>query len=148
MGDLDVDGGQRVYNDGKIDAGCCEFDWRPVYARTIGGYRAVVDFASPEVARRADGKAVTLLDGTSLEMALANSKNRLVRYELEVLVTGAGTLSVLRGGEPFRTFTAGSEKMFFASSEPLESLSFAFEGEGSADILACRPCLGMYLSFR
>ena len=147
MGDLDIDGNQRIYN-GKVDAGCCEFDWRPVYAKTIGGYRAAVDFASPEVARRADGRAVTLVDGTSLEMALANSKNRLVRYELEVLVEGAGTLSVLRGGEPFRTFTAGSEKMIFASSDPLESLSFSFDGEGSADILACRPCQGMYFSFR
>ena len=146
-GDRDIDGGQRIYN-GAIDAGCCEFDWRPVYARKIGGTHAAVDFASPEVVRRADGKAVTLVDGTSLDMTLANSENKLVQYELEVQVAGAGTLSVMRGGEPFRMIAEGGEKILFDSCDPLESLSFAFAGEGSADILACRPSRGMTILFR
>ena len=148
-GDLDADGSQRVYN-GKIDAGCCEFDWRPVYARIIGGTRAEVDAASPDVVRSVDGRAVSLVDGTSVDVTLSARRPGLLRYELKVKVSGEGTLTVVRDGEPLRTFTAqGGEEIFaYDSSDAAQSLTFAFAGAGSADILSCRSPLGMKFSFR
>ena len=122
--------------------------WTVPLALAVISTRASVGFASPEVARRADGKAVTLVDGTSFDVSVTNKLAKLQRYELEVQVSGAGTLSVLRGGEPFNTFTAGTEKIQFTGSDPLESFAFSFAGEGSADILSCRPCFGMIISFR
>ena len=148
-GDLDADGGQRVYN-GKIDAGCCEFDWRPVYARIIGGMRAEVGAASPEVVRRADGHAVSLVDGTSVDVTLAARRPGLLRYELKVKVYGGGTLTVVRDGEIWRTFTAqgGEETFMYDSADAAQSLTFAFAGAGSADILSCRSPSGVKFTLR
>jgi len=145
-GDLDMLGGQRIYN-GTIDAGCCEFDWRPVYASTIGGGRASVEFASPRVVRRADGKAVSLVDGTSLEVSTSGGRQGAACYELKVEVSGGGTLSVLRGGEPFQMFTAGVGAVAF-SGEDVESLTFSFSGDGVADILSFRSPFGMRVIIR
>ena len=148
-GDRDVDGGQRIYN-GKIDAGCCEFDWRPAYARMIGGRLATVAAVSPEVVRRADGKAVTLVDGTALEIELAKRRSGAVRYLIAVEVAGAGTLTVLRGGEPFKAFTAqgGVETFTYFSEDPADVLNFSFAGGGAADILSCRSPVGMCVCFQ
>ena len=148
-GDRDVDGGQRIYN-GKIDVGCCEFDWRPVYARMLGGRLASVAAASPEVARRPDGKAVTLVDGTALEIELAKRRSGAVRYLIAVEVAGAGTLTVLRGGEPFKAFTAqgGVETFTYFSEDPAEVLNFSFAGGGAADILSCKSPVGMCVCFQ
>ena len=148
-GDLDVDGGQRVYN-GKIDAGCCEFDWRPVYARIIGGTRAEVDAASPDVVRSVDGRAVSLVDGTSVDVTLSARRPGLLRYELKVKVYGEGTLTVVRDGEIWRTFTAqgGEETFMYDSADAVQSLTFAFAGAGSADILSCRSPSGVKFTLR
>ena len=149
LGDLDADGNQRIYN-GRIDAGCCEFDWRPVYARIIGGARATVETASPEVVRRDDGRAVSLVDGTSVDVVLSARRPGSLRYELKVKVTGAGTLTVTRDGETWRTFTTqgGEETFAYESADATQSLTFAFAGAGNADILSCRSPSGASLIFR
>ena len=145
--DTDLDGNPRVSN-ARPDCGCYEADWKPRYAKIIGRRYATVGFASPEVVTNGT-RAVTLEDGTGLTLAFDYPETKDRRMMLTVAVTGEGTLSVLRNGEVWKTFTAADEgSLAFDSSNPNESFEFAFAGDGSADIMACREFPGMMLLVR
>jgi len=104
FGDLDVDGGQRVYN-GTRDVGCYEYDWRGIYAAAIGG-RVTVESAAPSVTTNVAGK-VFIPSGTLKFTRTVIGAVRETRYTLGVNVTGNGTLTVaFDGGEP-QTVPAG-----------------------------------------
>jgi hypothetical protein len=136
--DLDVLGGQRVYN-GTIDIGCHEFDWRDDFARILSPSIVAVDSASPSVTAVAKNALRLSGDGSSMELHRVDSCCNRGSCSFLVKVSGAGTLSVFRDGaeEPWAEVTeVDCEASFsFRMSEPLEKLSFFFAGEGYADIL-------------
>lgn len=132
VGGCDLLGGQRVYN-GARDVGALEADWRPVYAKDISGRLAVLS-ASPNVVET-ESNLVRLVDSTSLSAALrtpnAAGRAALVR----VAVTGDGTLSVCVNGETADTLSAGESVVRLPlAGTGLEEISFAYSGNGHADI--------------
>lgn len=144
----DVDGGQRIYNS-AVDAGCCEFDWRGKFARSIGGVAAEAPFASPGVVMDEDGGDVVLSDGCRLQIELGNPGSRETKYETGWTITGEGVLSLLRNGELVESFTASDAGVYvFASCNPSEGMEFSFEGQGTARIRRCRAIRGMTLYVR
>jgi hypothetical protein len=148
VGGYDVDGGQRVYN-AAVDAGCCEFDWRGKFARSIGGVAAEAPFASPGVVMDEDGGDVVLSDGCRLQIELGNPESRETKYETGWTITGEGVLSLLRNGELVESFTASDAGVYvFASCNPSEGMEFSFEGQGTARIRRCRAIRGMTLYVR
>ena len=89
---FDVSGGQRVYNDGKIDIGAGEYDWRGNYAAKLNR-RAVVESASPEVTL-ADG-GVSVPDGATLEFYFYLPK---IGGDCSFRVSGEATVTATSNG--------------------------------------------------
>ncbi|MGN0852363.1 MAG: choice-of-anchor Q domain-containing protein [Kiritimatiellia bacterium] len=87
--ETDFAGGQRVYNDGKIDLGCREFDWRPVYAACLAPRHLTVDAADASVTTNAAG-ALVIPAGT----VAATWRATTSAAKLPVEVTGTGTLTL------------------------------------------------------
>ena len=151
VGGTDVYGGQRVYN-GKIDIGAVEADWRPAYAKLLDGRgsRIQVGEAAPGVTTNGvDGAAaVELHGGEAVSMAWSRPRGAAPRRG-KVLVTGAGTLSMTHGGEAYATFTAtGGAAEFEVPAAWLDTFTFAFEGEGAAELYGFSSPIGATISFR
>ena len=127
----DALGGQRIYND-ALDVGAVEYDWRPVYAQTLGGGCASVGVASSNVVWSVSGDAVNVKSG-ELAMTLTNGTGRKTDYSIPVEVSGAGTLTVTHNGEPLAVLTAGDGATVLAFKNSLEenSLAFAYDGSDS-----------------
>lgn len=93
----DVVGNSRVSN-GRIDIGCCEFDYRPVFARTLNPFGAVsVAEASSNVLLVAEEDELALDRDASLTVDMG-PVGTPARYRLSAEVLGNGTLSI-RDGE-------------------------------------------------
>ena len=124
----DALGGQRIYND-ALDVGAVEYDWRPVYAQTLGGGCASVGVASSNVVWSASGDAVNVRSG-ELSMTLTNDTDRKTDYSIPVEVSGAGTLTVTHNGEPLAVLTAsdGATVLAFKNSLAENSLLFQYDG--------------------
>ena len=124
----DALGGQRIYN-GALDIGAVEYDWRPVYAQTLGGGRASVGAASSNVVWSASGDAVNVRSG-ELSMTLANDTGRKADYSIPVEVSGVGTLTVTHNGEPLVVLTAsdGATVLAFKNGLAENSLAFVYDG--------------------
>ncbi len=134
--DRDLSGAPRITN-GSLDPGALEADWLPQYAKTLGGARTkiVVDEAGSRVVDDGSGK-ITIPDGESLALTWGDATMRGVR-KATVRVTGAGTLTVTVGGEPYASLTAADgEQTFSFLSKNLSAydFGFAFAGEGSATL--------------
>lgn len=140
QGETDVSGNPRVLN-GAIDIGCYEADWKGQYAKDLGGRRATVTAATVNV-RDVDGKVV-LADGAGLALELA-AKECTVKIEFTVT---DGTLTVMRGGEVFGTYTAG-QTLSLNDTADLESFAFSYEGTGNATLACCRAQPGVMLLVR
>lgn len=93
-------GGQRVYN-GTIDAGCSEFDWRPVFAACLTPKKLVVDAADPSVTTNAAGALVIPSGAVSATWTAA-----VASAKLPIEVTGTGTLSIYLNEALVQTVTA------------------------------------------
>ncbi len=65
----DIAGGQRIYNNGKIDIGPGEYDWRDVFAQSLNRKYVAVDAAS-ETVMVADAGGLRLVEGDSLRLSL------------------------------------------------------------------------------
>lgn len=131
VGDQDLLGGQRVYN-GVRDIGALEADWRTAYARDVNR-RLTVSSASPAVVETAD-RRVRLVDGTSLVAKLRGS-DPVKRILVRATVSGGGALDLRVNGETVQTLTAGETEAVLALANSLtDELSFAYAGEGFADI--------------
>ena len=131
VGDRDLLGGQRVYN-GARDIGALEADWRTAYARDVNR-RLTVSSASPAVVETAD-RRVRLVDGTSLVAKLRGS-DPVKRILVRTTVSGGGALDLRVNGETVQTLTAGETEAVLALANSLtDELSFAYAGEGFADI--------------
>jgi len=78
----DYAGGQRVYNDGKIDIGAGEYDWRGDFAKTLAGKRGVSVVAAGE---NVTTNAVLGLDvpaGDALKMGLELKASGTVSFAI------------------------------------------------------------------
>ena len=126
----DLSGGQRVYN-GKMDIGCLECDWRPTYSADIDGRHFAVTSATPNAVHGANGvllPAGGALDGVWTWSGLNN-------MQMNVSVTGGGTLTVSRNGEAVATVTAadGPTEVKATPSSATDSWSFAYAATGDED---------------
>ena len=103
-GDMDVRGGQRVYN-GAIDVGAFEYDWRPDYtAQLTDSRRLSVTEATPEVVSAEGG---VFLPGGELTVTATDPRAAGgTMCELTARVTGTGTLAVRVGDQLLRELTA------------------------------------------
>jgi hypothetical protein len=126
----DLDGGQRVYN-GKMDIGCLECDWRPVYSADIDARRFSATNASPCVVHGEGG--VFLPAGGTLEGTW--TWNGINNMAMNVSVTGGGTLTVCRNGETVAALTSGDGPVALktASVSASDTWSFAYTATGDAE---------------
>ena len=148
--DRDLSGAPRITN-GSLDPGALEANWLPQYAKTLGGARTkiVVDEAGSRVVDDGSGK-ITIPDGESLALTWGDATMRGVR-KATVRVTGAGTLTVTVGGEPYASLTAADgEQTFSFLSKNLSAydFGFAFAGEGSATLSGFDFAGGMMITIR
>ena len=135
-GNADVAGNQRIYN-GTIDIGCYEFDWRRDFTRAIGSLASLsVASASPSVTTNAVGGLLLPDDGAALDVVWSDAGIYAKKYSLTAQVTGTGTLSIFRDGAAAAwaevSEADGATTLWFESDAAMNSLSFAFSGEGSA----------------
>ena len=145
-GDLDASGFQRVMN-AAMDIGALEGDWRETYARAIGNRRVTVTAASPDVKLNADGK-VELSDGD--EVALDWNHRIAGRRTITATVADGGTLKVSNGDTTVTTFAGPVTDGTFAyeGEAGLESLSFAFSGDGASTFALDEDRTGLVLIVR
>lgn len=141
QGETDVMGNQRIFNC-AIDIGSCEADWRPQYARDLGGRRATVTEASQGV-RDVDG-AVVLSDGTKVALDLAAEG---CAVKIAFTVTGGGMLTVMRNGQVLGQYTSG-QSLSFPDAAALESFEFSYAGPGNVTLACCKALPGMFLIYR
>ena len=123
---IDVDGKPRVQN-AQMDIGACEADWKPVYARNLGG-RRLVTVSAPADARSESalhsplhlpaGTVTFRLNATGVENADA---------EIDFAVTGGGTLTLVLGGETYGSYTAGTQSLRIPLAETATELAFTYE---------------------
>ena len=147
----DALGGQRIYN-GKLDIGAVEFDWRPLYANTLGGGFAQVPYASPDVVRSDDGDCVIIGSGAlQLDMG-GNPDGRNMRYAIPVEVLGDGTLSVILNGDVIASCTAadGSRLLEFRNTFARNTLEFSYDGndDGARISSMVRDAPNFVITFR
>ena len=126
---FDCEGGQRVYNDNKIDIGAFEYDWRAQYAADLKSRRVVVTAAEPQILEE-DGR-VKIPSGTLEATWRGGTGKRTVSAQ----VTGTGTLAMYVGDaeDPEAVWTVSSDPVSY-SWKPAGDLSLRFVYEpGAAD---------------
>ena len=124
VGDVDCRGGQRVYN-GKIDIGCCEYDWRGRYTTDMETAGLRVTKADPEVIE-ADGRV--FLPSGEVGMMWSSAAGTLRR--LTAQVTGNGQLFMYVGDaeEPELVWSAGGPTTYkWRSAVADAELRFVYE---------------------
>ena len=146
LGDADAFGGQRIYNDNKLDIGAVEADWRPRYAKDIRGSRFTVDEATPGVAETADG-TVRIAAGETLKATLAQKRSADETYTLSFTVNDGSALTVTVNGVEHVYDTAGAKTLKVTASEAENALAFACTA-GSADIASLKSDTGTLLLLR
>jgi len=127
--ETDVYGVQRVFN-GARDLGALDADWRPRYAKTLGGRGITVAAADPSVTE-ADG-AVRIPEG-SLELSWRTPEDRLLTHFMGLAVTGDGTLSVGKDGMPLAEVTGETSGVHRFRASGTAAMSFAFAPGDSAE---------------
>ena len=144
----DLSGEPRIRN-GRCDIGALESDPKPWYAKLLDGKgrNITVTEADNMITNIADG--VTLQDGMAMSLTWTDPPNGATCTG-RIRVTGGGTLTVTKDGAPYATYaeTDGEVEFCFAPEGRDVALSFAFEGEGSADVHAFRMYVGMTFTIR
>ena len=127
----DWNGGQRIYN-GKIDAGCVEYDSRGDYTGIVGKRRMEVVSASEDVV--ADEMDVIKLTNGATFTVDWNSANggEGLRMACEATVSGLGVLSVTMDGKTIATVTSGTSTVQWKSTAEKHELVFSYSGDGAA----------------
>ena len=145
--EADCDGGQRVYNDGKLDIGALEADWRPRYAADISSKNIFsVTAASPEVVESAG--VVRLPAGATLDAQWSNRGEEKRFYTVQLRLAADSAAAVVLNGETLATCsTAGIHELKFDNALALNSLSFSCTA-GTAEILSAEWFKGMTISIR
>ena len=146
---LDLCGTNRIYN-GRIDIGCCEYDWRGIYSQDIAKKQVSVTEASAGV-KETDEKLVSLSDGDSLTAEFSTTLPGPRSYVVHAAVTGSGTLTVSfpDGGGTTVVEADGDREIVFTGSASPCSVVFSFAGEGTAVLHDFEPPRkGVVVSFR
>ena len=146
--EFDLSGEPRVRN-GRPDIGALESDPKPWYAKLLDGKgkNITVTEADGMITNIAHG--VTLQDGMAMSLTWTNPPNGATCTG-HIRVTGDGTLTMTKDGAPYATYaeTDGDVEFSLAPAGRDVALSFAFEGEGSADVHSFRMYVGMMFTIR
>ena len=129
-----------------LDIGAYEADWKSAYAQDIANRGLTVTTVSSDIVESAD-RTVVLGDGMGLSGVWSGKGTSNYRYELRFRVNGAGTLSVTVNGET-RTFGSGVDSWIFDSALAANDISFAYAGDGTAEILKGARMSGLVLIVR
>ena len=146
---VDLLGTNRIYN-GRIDIGCCEYDWRGIYAQDLAKKDVSVVAASAGV-METEGKRVALSDGDALTAEFRTTLSGTRSYAVRAAVTGTGTLTIsfLGGGGTTVVEADGDKTVYFTSSQSPCNVMFAFAGDGSAVLHDFEPpCKGCVMTLR
>ena len=148
---LDLSGFQRVMN-GAMDIGALEADWRPIYARSIGGNRLSVTNASAEVYAN-DSREVCMPSGV-LEGVVNFSGTRSQMFNIVFRVTGNGSFNIYFDNVLYGSYgyAAGTQEVKVPMSTDNFALKFEYvpgEGdEGMAVVQSARIIAGMTIAIR
>ena len=149
VGDVDCLGGQRIYN-GKIDIGCCEYDWRGRYTADMETPGLRVTKADSEVVE-ADGRVYLPSGEVGVVWSDAAGKSRRLTAE----VTGNGQLFMYVGDaeKPELVWSAGGPTTYkWRSAVADAALRFVYEpgldDVGGAYLLPFEGSRGMALLIR
>ena len=126
--EFDIGGVPRVMNGGRFDVGAMEYDWRPRYAKDMGGGVCVTDVSSNVV--EVAGKVVVPEGWLGLDWVRRGAG----RFGFTVEVSGGGTLTVSANGDILSEVQAsdGAKDFTFKSALATNRLEFAFSGDGGA----------------
>ena len=144
----DLSGEPRIRN-GRYDIGALESDPKPWYATLLDGKGRNITVTEVDNMVTNIANGVTLQDGMAMSLAWTNPPNGATCTG-RIRVTGGGTLTMAKDGAPYATYaeTGGEVEFCFAPSGRDVALSFAFEGEGSADVHSFRMYVGMMFTIR
>lgn len=146
---VDLCGSNRIYN-GRIDIGCCEYDWCGDFAKDLARKDVSVVSASAGVTETS-AKRVALADGDSLTAEFSTQMKGSQPYSLKAVVFGSGTLTVTLPDETQVAVTSadGERTISFSSAKAANEVSLAFVGDGHAETFDFRPPRnGLVLIFR
>ena len=146
---VDLCGTNRIYN-GRIDIGCCEYDWRGIYAQDLARRDVSVAAASAGV-METEEKRVALSDGDALTAEFRTTLSGTRSYAVRAAVTGTGTLTISfpGGGGTTVVEADGDKTVYFTSSQSPCNVMFAFAGDGSAVLHDFEPpCKGCVMTLR
>ena len=124
----DLSGEPRIRN-GRYDIGALESDPKPWYATLLDGKGRNITVTEVDNMVTNIANGVTLQDGMAMSLAWTDPPNG---------ATCTGRIRV----------TGGEVEFCFAPSGRDVALSFAFEGEGSADVHSFRMYVGMMFTIR
>ena len=111
---------------GGVDAGAFEFDWLPRFAQDLGGKGLAVTDVDNAVFENGDGLVEIPSGAISVDWTPASSPTVSCPCIFKAKVTGTGTLTVTKDGEPFDTYTQGEHEVHFFGSGTI-ALAFAYE---------------------
>ena len=147
-GGKDASGAQRVFN-GARDLGALEADWRPRYAKTLGGRGIEVVAADPAVVETAG--AVRVPEG-NVELVWRTPEGRVIPHTMGMTVSGGGTLSVDKDGTAFAAVTEATSGSRTFDAAGVVALSFSYAAgdavAGYAELSGFSAPLGFMLHVR
>ena len=111
---------------GGVDIGAFEFDWLPRFAQDLGPKNLVVTEADNAVFENNDGLVEIPSGSLAVTWTPAPRQAMNCPCSFQVNVTGTGTLTVLKDGEAFGTYTQGVHDVNFFGSGAM-AFMFAYE---------------------
>ena len=128
--DKDFDGNPRVLNNGRVDCGCYEYDWRKDYTADIGARGLTVDAAAPDVV---ETNGVVRLVGGS-DVVISWVFRSASRRTFPVVVSGAGTLAAYVNGALVAELTSADSSFSWEGAAGTDEIRLVFSGEGYAEL--------------
>ena len=111
---------------GGVDIGAFEFDWLPQFAQNLGPKNLVVTEADNAVFENSDGLVEIPSGSLAVTWTPAPRQAMNCPCSFQVNVTGTGTLTVMKDGEAFGTYTQGVHDVNFFGSGAM-AFTFAYE---------------------
>ena len=140
LSDKDVAGAFRVQN-GMIDIGAFEADWKSAYSKAIG--RRVVVMSASSSIKMTDGHPL-MRDDDRLAATVVAGSSASIGYVVRVKLVDSGKMIVRLNGLLLGELTASGELRFendFAENQ----LEFVYTGEGSAYVAKVAQESGMVI---